>query len=84
MKSTKINTSCNRNLEIEFSEADFLEWVKSQKLPDDDYFKSYQRTDADIDRMRGFINEALKLGTMRFQFTGNGEVFLYENILIMF
>ena len=52
-----------------------------QKLPDDDYFKSYQKTDADIDRMRGFIDEALKLGTMRFQFTGNGEVFLYENIL---
>ena len=52
-----------------------------QPSPDDDYFKSYQRTDADIDRMRGLINEALKLGVMRFQFTGNGEVFLYENIL---
>lgn len=52
-----------------------------QKIPDDDYFKSYQRIDADIDRMREFLNEALELGVSRFQFTGNGEVFLYENIL---
>jgi radical SAM protein with 4Fe4S-binding SPASM domain len=52
-----------------------------RKLPDDDYFKSYQKTEANVHRIRGFIDEALKLGTRRFQFTGNGEVFLYENSL---
>ena len=49
------------------------------ELPDRKRVCRWQRVEADRDRVNAFIDELLKMGTRRYQFSGSGEVFLVNN-----
>ncbi|MFH0960578.1 MAG: hypothetical protein V1897_17965, partial [Pseudomonadota bacterium] len=51
------------------------------ELPSSENIGRLQTLKADTSRTNGLIDELIRMGTRRFQFSGNGEIFLHENAL---
>ena len=51
------------------------------ELPEAEDLKKLQRLEADTTRTHALIDELIRTGTRRFQFSGNGETFLHRDAL---
>ncbi len=54
---------------------------KGEDLPDDRYLREMMKKEVDSDVIRALAGQLLRMGVRRFQFGGNGEPFLYKDIL---
>ena len=55
--------------------------LKGDKLPDKKSLKQLLNIDLDSDRLRSLVDELIKMGTRRYQFSGNGEPFLNKHMI---